>query len=47
MRVALMAMGAMLVAGGAVIEQTPGDLDRELSGSTWGHLYERDPLQDR
>lgn len=46
MRVALMAVFAMLVAGCAAIEQSPDDIGKKLTEPTKGHFYERDPLQD-
>ena len=46
MKALLMAMLLTLVAGCAVFEQTPDDLQKKLSESTHGRLYERDPLQD-
>ncbi|HUI06124.1 MAG TPA: hypothetical protein VL486_03885 [Verrucomicrobiae bacterium] len=46
MKALLMAGLLALVAGCAAFEQTPADLQKKLSESTHGHLYERDPLQD-
>ena len=46
MKPLLMAMLLMLLAGCAAFEQNPDDLQKKLSESTHGHLYERDPLQD-
>ena len=45
MKALLMAMLLTLVAGCAAFEQNSDDLQKKLSGSTHGHLYERDPLQ--
>ena len=46
MKILLMTMLLTLVAGCAAFEQKPEDLQKKLSESTRGHLYERDPLQD-
>ena len=46
MKTLLMAVLLSLVAGCATFEQTPSDLEKKLSGSTHGHLYERDPLEN-
>jgi len=45
MKALLMAALVSLVAGCAAFEQTPDDLQKKLSESTHGHLYERDPLE--
>lgn len=46
MRMLLMALCVVLLAGCAAFEQTPEDVQKKLSDPTGGHLYERDPLQD-
>jgi hypothetical protein len=38
-------MAAVALAGCAVFEQTPADVQQKFSEPTKGHLYERDPLE--
>jgi len=44
MRLLLLGIFLNLVAGCAVFEQTPEDVQKKLSQPTKGQLYERDPL---
>ena len=46
MRWLILILGIVVLAGCAVFEQTPEDVQQKLSQPTKGRLYERDPLDD-
>ena len=45
MRLLLMALCLVLLAGCQAFEQTPDDVQKKLMDPTSGHLYEPDPME--